>query len=1038
MVYLAHDEDLSRLVAIRRLPPDPEEEASALAAVLTRAKAVASLDHPNISQIYDVTRAKDGRPVMIFAYHPGETLARRLERGPVDADEAVRIVSAAARGLAAAHRRGIAHGDVRPGNVLLTQDGVKLLDFALFGEEAARSPRSDVEALGALLRSVLAGDGPESSPYLGDRFSPAFRTGAEGVLIRALDETDTEAYLNASQLAADLEALGPSAEVSRPDDGDSAPKPSSKSSSKAERYLAAIMFADLVGYSALMQGDEELAYQVRSRYREALEQVVELHSGEIVQHYGDGSVTVFRSAVDGVRAAVALQRKMREQPAIPLRTGLHVGDVIRDWDGVYGDGVNVAARVEAASPPGGVLVTGRVVRELRNQRDLPTLRIGRAELKNIEEPVELFAISADGIHVPSTGEVRKRLEDAALLASRLRDGTDADAVPLRQRPTPAAPPPDTPARAPVSDVGSSGPASWRRVALWAAPAALVAAAVVWATRPGDGSVEVTGEPERSVAVLPLGAIGTEIDSLFTDGLHESILTQLSQIPELAVISRTSVLQYRTSPKTVPEIARELGVGAVLEGSVQRIGDQIRVHMQLIDAARDAHVWSDEYDRAYSVDAIFDIQSDIARNVARELRAELLPEGRANVSTQRTDDVQALEHYFRGNILFSNRYDRQKNDEAIGEYERAVALDPDYAQAHAALARARIWKYWQFGGSVTEKESARAALDRALGLAPDDVETRLAQGQYQYRGERDYQAALDHFQAVERALPNDAVSSLSLGAIYRRLGQWEEAAERFERAARLAPNDPVGIYTAATTYTLMGRFEEARRHAERLARFLPPEAPNGPLVARWELAVASGDTAEMAGIVAALPDRNSPLSRRFQAGLAFLRRDYPAVWQASAAAYLIPFQEQGTPVVSRLMAAHTAGDAARTAPLADSARAAVERQLQSYAGGEDATLASLHGELAIVYAILGQPVLARQHAESGVRVLSMDRDAYTGRFSAIRQMFVYLLAGDHDATLEELRRLASVPSDITPGVLRLDPRFDPLRGDPRFDALLSER
>lgn len=1092
VVYLAYDRDLDRLVSVKRLRAQggsAEHET-----LLREARASAALDHPNISAVFDVSTAPDGTPFMILAYYPGEPLARRLERGRLRVADAVLTAVHVSRGLSAAHRTGIVHRDIKPSNILLTEDGgVKILDFGIArptdgapvsegsapGTAAYMSPeqrlgamvdhRTDVWSLAMVLYEMLTGQRwqladaertKEVHVRLPRDIDSSIRPELERILSRALRVDPDERYGTADDFGAELETA---LERLPSDSAGSAAKPATDPDGgmRPQRYLAAIMFADIVGYSAIMQGDEARAHEVRSRYRQALAAAVDAHGGEVVQHYGDGSVTVFRSAVDGVRAALQLQREVREAPAIGLRVGLHVGDVTRDWDGIYGDGVNVAARIEAAAPPGSVLISDRVAQEIRNQRDLSVKRLGRAELKNIEDPVELFALKADGIHVPTRDEVHGRLAEAALLASRLQDATVPRGGGRRNAHGITQPGPESLSRsnkegmgrpAPLTDEGKgvesaqTGEASRSQTAVPARSRVQVAFAVmvvvgaavaVWFNSPLGPSGPAASGLGRSVAVLPLAAIGTEVDPLFTDGLHESILTQLSRLPELAVISRTSVLQYRDRTQPIPQIARELGVATVLEGSVQRSGTQLRVIIQLIDAARDAHIWSEQYDRPYSVGEIFDIQTDIAQNVARALRTELLPNGAADVGAPRTDDVQALEHFYRGNILFANRYDESQTNQAIDEYEQAVARDPGFGQAYAALARSRIWRYWQFGESTVEKERARAALERAVELTPNAVETRVAQGQFLYRGERDYAGALVHFQAVEQAVPNEAVSSLSLGAIYRRLGQWEAAAERFERAARLAPNDPVGIYTAATTYMLMRRFDDARRHAERLGRFVAPAAPNGPLVARWEIASARGDTAELARILRETPDDSGELKARFRSAMAMYRRSYEIAVGTGASPMAIPFQEDGPPLVGRAVLAHHAGQTERARVIADSARAVLEGELRAYAGGESAVLSGLHGNLGLVHAVLEDTARALEHARAGMAALPLSRDAYSGRFGVQRLMFVHLLLGNHTEAVRLIDELTNVASDVSPDLLRIDPRFDVLRSDPQFRTIVGQ-
>ena len=269
------------------------------------------------------------------------------------------------------------------------------------------------------------------------------------------------------------------------------------------------MFTDMVGFTALMQEDEHRAKSIRDRHRDALRESIEKHGGEIVQFYGDGTLSVFGSAVEGVNAAVTAQRRLQESPAIPVRIGIHIGDINHDEDGVYGDGVNVAARIQGLSVPGGVLVSGKVFDEIKNHPELPATGLGEFELKNVQRPVRIFAVSAPGLTVPDPKQMNPK-----------------------------------------------------------------------------------EQPKKTIAVLPFVNMSTDPENeFFSDGISEELINALTRIEGLQVTARTSSFAFKGKSKDVRKIGKDLGVSAILEGSVRKAGNRVRITAQLIDTRDGYHIFS---------------------------------------------------------------------------------------------------------------------------------------------------------------------------------------------------------------------------------------------------------------------------------------------------------------------------------------------------------------------------------------------------------------------------------------------------------------
>jgi adenylate cyclase len=307
----------------------------------------------------------------------------------------------------------------------------------------------------------------------------------------------------------------------------------------ATRRLSAIMFTDMVGYTKLVQEDERGARRDRDRWRSMLDRHARGHGGRTLHFYGDGALTVFDSAVAAVESAVAIQRDLLEEPRVLLRTGIHTGDVVYDDQGVLGDGVNVAARIQRLATPGAVLASGKVFDEIKNQPHLSAVSLGEFHLKNVQRPVRVYAMAADGISLPSAHAL-----------------------------------PDRSSRAP-----------------------------------------------ESIAVLPFVSMSVDpADEVFSDGMTEELINLLTRVDGLQVTARTSSFAFKGRQEDIREIAKTLGVRMVLEGSVRRVANRVRVTAQLIDATSGYHLLSETYDRLVS-DA-FELQDEIARKIVDAVQARL--------------------------------------------------------------------------------------------------------------------------------------------------------------------------------------------------------------------------------------------------------------------------------------------------------------------------------------------------------------------------------------------------------------------------------
>ncbi|HUG55968.1 MAG TPA: tetratricopeptide repeat protein, partial [Candidatus Limnocylindrales bacterium] len=420
-----------------------------------------------------------------------------------------------------------------------------------------------------------------------------------------------------------------------------------------------------------------------------------------------------------------------------------------------------------------------------------------------------------------------------------------DVTPEGLRVTSAAPPAGSGSRTAGSAHGPAddGRTSWMstRSALAAVLLVAAGAAVGWFASERPGGAERDG-PGRAIAVLPFANLAGEDEQYFVDGIHDDILTQLSQLEDLTVISRTSMLRYRETEKGIPEIAAELGVGSVLEGSVQKRGDRVRITAQLIDAGSDAHLWADSFDE--TLDDYFAIQSRIATEIASALHATLSPAQEARMATAPTENPEALDRYLRGIVYLGRAFGAGDMDlssevllgRAAENLEAAVALDPGYAEAWARLAEAYTELVWFGGGGDEERRRAREAVRAAQAIDPDLPAAAYAEALYAYHGEERYEDALDLLARAERLAPSDPRIYRLRGWVVRRLGRFEEAIAAFDESARLDPLGSEG-WQMLDSYLHGRRFDRVIEVARRLGESDASEQSR-LATAFWEVAVAT--------------------------------------------------------------------------------------------------------------------------------------------------------------------------------------------------------
>jgi serine/threonine-protein kinase len=546
----------------------------------------------------------------------------------------------------------------------------------------------------------------------------------------------------------------------------------------------------------------------------------------------------------------------------------------------------------------------------------------------------------------------------------------------------------------------------------------------------------SGASGATIAVLPFASLGASNDNAyFAEGFHDELLRQMGRIGELRVISRTSVMQYKDGARNLREIAEALGVSSVVEGSVQRAGNRVRVEARLIDARNDLQIWSDRYDR--DVTDVFAIQTAVAEEIARTLQTRLSPAQKAQIERKPTQSAEAYDLYLRARD-YANRPGRDPNNRAIAVrlYREAIQIDPSFALARAQLARATILRYYQLPETPDAVvEDARAEAQEALRLQPDLAEAHLALGSY-YSWRGDQERALQEYGLARSGAPAAAVAAIS--GLQKMQGRFDDAIRAQYEVVRLDPGSAQALWGLGLSLLWTRRYEEADRVLDRALKIAPDFAAASMIKAvvheAWK-----GDTHLAKAVLREARGRLDPQGRvGLQDWVLHLLVHNPgealpvldsleSEWISSFAFF---------PKVYLYAIAHEAlGDVARARKEYEMARLAVEATMAKHTGHTSpAGIGTYRAILAHSYAGLGRKEDALREAARAVEIVPYSKDSHWGCYFEVDRAMVEGRVGETDAAIEHIRHLLSIPCLLSPGLLRVDPRWAPLRGDPRFRKL----
>ncbi len=593
--------------------------------------------------------------------------------------------------------------------------------------------------------------------------------------------------------------------------------------------IAHVLFIDIVAYSKMASDDQRAAIDKLNQIVQSTDEFRKAESENrlIKLATGDGMALIFyHSPEDPVECALEISRAIKEQHSkLRLRMGVHSGPVsgVLDVNGranVAGAGINTAQRVMDCGDAGHILLSKRVAEDLEQFKHWrPHLyHIGECEVKHGEkiEIVNLFTAELGNSERP------KRM---AMPAQK------TDVGPVRKE--------RAPSRKPILIIAAC------------LAVAALAAFLFWQRHAPKTSAAESSIPEKSIAVMPFENLSEDkANAYFADGIQDEILTRLSKIADLKVISRTSTQHYKSAPENLPEIARQLGVAHILEGSVQKAGNAVHINVQLIKAATDAHLWGESYDR--ELQNIFGVEAEVAKAIADQLRAKLTGQEEQVITAKPTDNPEAYDAYLRGLAYTLKAANTPANAFEAQKYLReAVQLDPKFALAWALLSTTDAVGYITLTLQPTAalREEARQAAETALTLQPKLGEAVLAKGGYYYACLKDYDTAVRYFEQARQFLPNSSLIPESLAYVTRRRGQWDKSEAYFNEVERLDPRNVNVLTQHALSYMSLRRFPEALRKLDQVLNITPDDMDT--LVAKAAIAQAEGDLPRAAALLAPL-------------------------------------------------------------------------------------------------------------------------------------------------------------------------------------------
>jgi TolB-like protein len=773
-----------------------------------------------------------------------------------------------------------------------------------------------------------------------------------------------------------------------------------------------VLFIDIVRFSTLLINQQSDQLETLKRIVRGTEQfrTAEAEGKLLRLPTGDGGALVFRDSPEApVLCALEIARALKSHPDLHVRMGIHSGPVnqiadLNEQANIAGAGINIAQRVMDCGDSGHILISRHVAEdfehyprwqpylhplgdfEVKHRQVISVVNFYNHEIGNPAVPAKFGKKAITGTTEPAVANRRRYVIAAMVIGALIVVGATAFFLATRT--------------AFRGLTGSSGPV-----------------------------------PEKSIAVLPFENLSDDkSNAYFTDGIQDEILTRLAKIGALKVISRSSTQKYKSVPENLREVAKQLGVAHVLEGSVQKVANAVHVNVQLIRVATDEHLWAESYNR--KLDDVFGVEGEVASAIADQLNAKLSGAEQKAVAEKPTQNAAAYDSYLRGLAIEHNNYNYEAYIQADRNYQRAVELDPNFALAWARMAILRSFlNFNAIDLNTYTPDSVKQAADRAMALAPDAGESWIAQGSYRYRILRDFNSAFAAYEEARKRLPNSALVYEYRGFVLRRLGRWQEAETSYKKAIELDPLDVQLLTTVGNEFYLyLRRFDDALASIDRALQIAPEAA--GEHANKAVVLQAAGRIDEAHQELALVPDNvlddwvaaarvtQAMYERRFNDAINIIQR------KLNSLAPNQPLDSFAKQFVVQ------AGQCHEWLGQNEAAQQMFERAVREIKPTPDTVVKpdanNTPSTLAQAYTGLGEKEKALQQAAQAVK--DYDGDAVNQPQNEVVLAQIQARFGDIDSAISALPRLLEVPAGITVADLKFNPLWDPLRKDPRFEEL----